>query len=264
VPIAAGQGIGSLPIAGAQQTGSSNSLTISPGVGSIILTGFAPTVTMDVTISPGVGAVTITGFSPTVTNNASGALTVNPGVGAVTITGFAPSVLIGMTVSPGLGGVTITGFAPTVTNNSGSLTVSPGAGSVVLTSFAPTISGQITPIISPIVGSGNVFYAMINTPGTTVWLADWSIAAFNVNVQVYIPAGVTVSYEIDFTLDDLNSQLQSPPPVEWTTAATFPVGSIGTTASNFTAPVQALRLNVASITGGVIYLKIIQPFFIGT
>jgi hypothetical protein len=55
--------------------GSGTSVTVTPGVGSLILTGFAPTVTagsepVSVTVTPGTGALVITGYAPTVSTTA--------------------------------------------------------------------------------------------------------------------------------------------------------------------------------------------------
>jgi hypothetical protein len=54
--------------------GSGTSVTVTPGVGSLILTGFAPTVTagssaVSVTVTPGTGALVITGYAPTVSTS---------------------------------------------------------------------------------------------------------------------------------------------------------------------------------------------------
>ena len=112
----------------------------------------------------------------------------------------------------------------------------------------------------------NTFYATVSTAGTsTVWIADHRINPFNANVQVYVPGGTTVSYEVDFTLDSLNPPPDIiAPPVEWTPLVTFPAGSTSTTTALVNASVYALRLNVASISGGPVYFKVMQPDFIAT
>jgi hypothetical protein len=111
----------------------------------------------------------------------------------------------------------------------------------------------------------NPFYATVTAPGaTTIWQADYSVAPFNANVQVFVPAGTTVSYEVDFSLDDVNLSYQNLPPQEWMALATFPAGSTISITSAVQAPVAALRLNVASISGGPVYFKILQGGFIGT
>jgi len=90
--------------------------TVTPGVGSLTLTGFAPTVTAqrNITVTPGAGSLVLTGRAPTV--SATQSKTVLPGTGTLTITGYAPSVTVptSVSVTPGAGGLTITGYAPTV------------------------------------------------------------------------------------------------------------------------------------------------------
>lgn len=82
-------------------------LTVAPDVGSILITGFAPTVTTDTVVSPGVGSLILTGFAPTTTSGT----VVSPDVGAVVLTGFAPT--LDLSVEPDVGSVVMTGFAPT-------------------------------------------------------------------------------------------------------------------------------------------------------
>jgi hypothetical protein len=55
--------------------GSGTSVTVTPGLGSLVLTGFAPTVTagsepVSVTVTPGTGALVITGYAPAVSTTA--------------------------------------------------------------------------------------------------------------------------------------------------------------------------------------------------
>jgi hypothetical protein len=54
-----------------QQQAAAGSVTVTPGVGSLTLTGFAPTVTagsapVSVTVTPGTGALVLQGYPPTV------------------------------------------------------------------------------------------------------------------------------------------------------------------------------------------------------
>ena len=70
----------------------SNSVTPDPGVGSLTITGYAPTVAQaaNQSVLPGVGSLTITGYAPAVAQTAN--QSVLPGVGSLTITGYAPTV----------------------------------------------------------------------------------------------------------------------------------------------------------------------------
>lgn len=133
---------------------------VTPGVGQLTLTGFAPTVAVssNQNVAAGVGALALAGFAPTVgTSNNQNVLA---GVGALTLAGFAPSVVVNTRVLPGAGVLALTGFAPTValSDNKNVLagvgalalsgfaplvsigtTVAPGVGQLLLTGFAPTI-----------------------------------------------------------------------------------------------------------------------------
>ena len=60
------------PLSALPDAGGSVAVTVTPGTGSLTLTGFAPTVTATdgtthVTVTPGTGALVITGYAPTVT-----------------------------------------------------------------------------------------------------------------------------------------------------------------------------------------------------
>lgn len=103
----------------------------------------------------------------------------------------------------------------------------------------------------------NPFYATITAASTTTFLADWRIVPFQLNGIIYVPPGTTVSYGLNFTLDNPNPQPTSPTPV-WFPTLYAPVGSTGTINFNLLVPVHALQLVVASISGGPIYFKILQ------
>jgi hypothetical protein len=75
----------------------SSGVSVTPGTGSLVLTGFAPTVSAGASVTPSAGSLALTGFAPTVAAAAS----VTPGVGTLTITGFAPTVTAGANVTPG-------------------------------------------------------------------------------------------------------------------------------------------------------------------
>lgn len=91
-----------------------------------------PTTAGAIVVSPGVGVLTLTGFAPTIKTPR----VVLPGVGVLTLTGFAPKVIIGIVVKPGVGALTLTGFAPTVLTPR---VVKPGVSVLVLTGFVPTV-----------------------------------------------------------------------------------------------------------------------------
>lgn len=160
-------------------------ITIEPGVGDLVLDGFAPTIGLPVTvvtqiaqldlagfapkfpttIVTQIASLTLTGFAPTVglpktIVSGLGALTLTgfspqfaktvvPGTGALSLTGFAPT--FARTVVSGLGALTLDGFAPAFTFISGGFTLQPGLGALSLTGFSPAIGLPRT--LRPDVGS---------------------------------------------------------------------------------------------------------------
>ncbi len=132
-------GVGALVLAGfAAVVSVSDHQNVTPGFGELSLTGFAPTVTVGVNVAPGTGELTITGFAPVVT--ATENQNIQPGFGELVLAGFAPTVAVTdhQTVLPGVGELALAGFAPMVTA-SDHKTVLPGAGELVFTGFAPTV-----------------------------------------------------------------------------------------------------------------------------
>jgi hypothetical protein len=65
-------------------------------------------------VTPGVGQVDATGFAPTVqvTSNQ----TITPGLGQLIATGQAPTVIVNTIILPGFGQVSVSGLAPTIKN----------------------------------------------------------------------------------------------------------------------------------------------------
>ncbi|MBB3411208.1 hypothetical protein FHT87_005161 [Rhizobium sp. BK316] len=107
-------------------------------------------------------------------------------------------------------------------------------------------------------------FVTVSATGTaTVCNLDSTIAPFSVAIQVYVPGGVTTTYSVEYTLDDLLLQDNTANPnVRWTTDPQFPVGSSATITGNYIVPIAAVRLNVATITGGSIELKVRQSLSI--
>ncbi|MCA6108142.1 hypothetical protein [Bradyrhizobium cenepequi] len=92
---------------------------------------------------------------------------------------------------------------------------------------------------------------------------DPMLAPFNVAVQVFVPAGTTVAYSVEFTLDDLSNSDGSPNTnVRWTTDPQFPTASADTITGNYIVPISAVRVNIASIAGGGVEFKVRQALSI--
>lgn len=127
--------------------------TITPGAGSMTLSGATPTVSVsggtNTTISPAAAALAIVGAAVTQT------LTVpSPSAGTLTFAGAAPTVsqTTGATIQPNAGALTLAGAAPTVTNTTPGIVISPASGSLTLTGRTPTaVLNNMT--ISPAAGT---------------------------------------------------------------------------------------------------------------
>lgn len=136
-------GVGSVALSGyAPTVARTANQALTPGVGSLAITGYAPTIAQGAgqNVSPGVGSVAITGYAPAVAQTANRSL--SPGVGALALTGYAPGVAqtANQGVVPGVGSLAITGFAPVITQASSSPNLAPGAGVLTITGYAPDVS----------------------------------------------------------------------------------------------------------------------------
>lgn len=118
--------------------------SLTPGAGSIALTGAVPTLELDDSLTPGAGSLILTGSAPTL----AAGTTLAPNSGSVVLSGHAPELTAGDSLIPIAGAITLIGQVPTLAWDS---TLSPGAGSVVISGYAPTI-GEGT-YLDPGVGS---------------------------------------------------------------------------------------------------------------
>lgn len=115
----------------------SASVTATPGTASLVLTGFAPTVSSPRLVTPATDALVLATFAPTVL----APRVVTPAAQILSLTGFAPAVATPRVVTPATLAVTVTGFAPTVTAtaNTG---ITPGTIALALSGFAPTVTAS--------------------------------------------------------------------------------------------------------------------------
>lgn len=110
----------------------------------------------------------------------------------------------------------------------------------------------------------NPIYATISAAGTSYWELDWMTNPFEASWEVVVPAGVTASYEFDYTLDAINPTIgvgygvSVPASPTWTAFTGTPSGTTTTQTGSITAPVRALRLVVASVSGGAVLVKVLQ------
>ncbi|MEN9885682.1 MAG: Bordetella phage [Pseudomonadota bacterium] len=146
-------GVGTLTLAGyAPTVAQTANQALAPGVGTLALTGYAPSVvrTANVALTPGVGALTLAGYAPTVTRSTGANLT--PGAGTLALTGYAPTVAQSgnQLIAPAVGTLTITGYAPTVSQPQ---SVTPGAGTLAIAGYAPTVVQSVNQSVSPGAGT---------------------------------------------------------------------------------------------------------------
>lgn len=120
--------------------------TITPGTGSLSLSGNAPVLAASGLRVPLTGALAIAGIAALVTQ---GTMRV-PVVGALSLTGVAPVVTQGIPRIPVAGALALTGNAPVVTQ--GTVRV-PVAGALSLTGIAPVINSGGSSSITPATGS---------------------------------------------------------------------------------------------------------------
>jgi hypothetical protein len=98
-----------------QQQAAAGSVTVTPGTGSLTLTGFVASLAASSSVALGAGSLALTGLAA----SAAAGSSTSPGTQALILTGFAPDVSVGTnaTASPGVGSLVITGYAPTVSTS---------------------------------------------------------------------------------------------------------------------------------------------------
>jgi hypothetical protein len=117
-------------------------VTVTPGVGTVVISGQAPDIRarLDKRVSPGVGTVLISGSAPTVLTQV--VVGDSPGAGALLVAGAAPTLVIRLnrTESPGAGTIHLFGMAPKTPVLAA---VSPGAGVIKYLSSTPTVAKKL-------------------------------------------------------------------------------------------------------------------------
>ncbi len=150
----------------------------TPDAGSLSLSGLQPSSEIDHIRVPTNGSLSLTGLVPTIAVSSGADVTEEPGAGSLTLNGLVPSAEITHIRVPATGslsltgltpielhgpGLLLTGFVPTV-SVSGDLVVGPGVGALTLTPQQPTAPLSNT-IVTPATGSlsltGNIPFADI-------------------------------------------------------------------------------------------------------
>lgn len=113
---------------------------VDPGVGSITLTGPAPTLAQPQQINPGVGVLTLLGPVPLVAQPTFA----DPGSGDLTLTGPPPLIEQTHQALPGVGSIILLGAPPTIFRDTNG---DPEPGILTLTGPAPTVVQSINGVI---------------------------------------------------------------------------------------------------------------------
>lgn len=98
----------------------------------------------------------------------------------------------------------------------------------------------------------NPVYVTYTTTGAKTPISiDFRVQQVQVSYNVEVPGGTTASVTFDYTLDDINNAAVTP---LWTSSAAI----TSTTPGVLNQPVQFVRLNIASISGGPVNFRVLQ------
>jgi hypothetical protein len=98
-------------------------------------------------------------------------------------------------------------------------------------------------------------YRTVTAVGTTIIPVDWQQSPFNLGYVIEVPGGTTISFTVQFTLDDVNDASWTP---IFLADATNGTAKTATAAGSYTVPIRALQLTIASISGGNARIAILQ------
>jgi hypothetical protein len=105
----------------------------------------------------------------------------------------------------------------------------------------------------------NPSYTVLSSATTFQVFVDWSQTPFNLTYVVEVPSGTTISYTIQYTVDDPNNFQNEP---AWTTLwiadPTNGTSKTATAAGFWSNPITGLQVTVASISGGAARLAVLQ------
>lgn len=129
--------------------------SITPSAVTLAIAGYAPAVaqTAGQNVLPGADALALAGYAPQVQQSANQA--VSPGVASLAFVGFAPSIAqsVVTNVAPQAVALTLTGQAPTVTRTANQ-SISPAAGALAISGYAPSVVRTAAQAVQP--GAGGV------------------------------------------------------------------------------------------------------------
>jgi len=230
---------------GGTYTPTTADVTVTPGVASLTLTGYAPTPVLPKLVTPGVVSMTLTGYAPDVTV----ATTVEPGVINLTLSRYAPNIVTPVTVTPDVSALTLTTFIPVL-----DLSVIPPPASLALTTYAPDVTATDFVIVTPPPASLTLttyipdvtIPLVVVPPAVALTLTGY---APDVSTPVLVTPGVTALTLTGYAPDVSTPVLVTPPVVSLTMTGYAP--DIVTPVT-VTPPVVALTLTtyIPTVTAG--------------
>lgn len=98
-------------------------------------------------------------------------------------------------------------------------------------------------------------YQTVSAPGTAAYYPDWMQSPFNMTWVLEVPAGVTVSYTVQWTADDINDTSWTPVWLADSVAGTAQTASQG---NFYMWPIRGIRVTVASVSGGSVRFAVLE------
>jgi hypothetical protein len=105
----------------------------------------------------------------------------------------------------------------------------------------------------------NPSYTTMATATTYRVFVDWSQTPFNLTAVVEVPSGTTISWTMQYTVDDPNNfQNETAWTTLWIADPTNGTSQTTTKASFWSNPITGLQVTVGSISGGVARFAVLQ------
>lgn len=102
----------------------------------------------------------------------------------------------------------------------------------------------------------NLIRKPIIATGPGAWVSlDYMQSPFNATVGVDLTSAVGATYGLQFTLSDVNDTTITP---DVRADVNLPAGTVVSGISVYQNPVTFVRINVAALTSGTIYMNVVQ------
>lgn len=115
------------------------------------------------------------------------------------------------------------------------------------------IGNSFSNMAGPISGT----YQTISATGTFagLYLPDWQQSPLNLSYAVEVPAGVTTSFSVSYTLDDIEDLTWTP---VWFADPANGSATIVTAGGSYSTPIRGLSVAVTALSGGIIRFAVLQ------